>query len=86
MEMQNPDYSEQIYKVSPIYEKVFKATGDGFTGFTVFFDEDRFANHIRFFEKESYAEISEQVMQLHASYCDALNQQANPQRTSEKEQ
>ncbi len=78
MEMQNPDYNDQIYKVSPIYEKVFKATGDGFTGFTVFYGDDRFTNHIRFFEKETHAEISEQVLQLHAGYCQALK--GNPRQ------
>ncbi len=60
-----------IQRISPVYEKVFKPDGHGFTGFTIFYSGDGFANHIQFFEKDTYHQVTEQVSAIHTGYCNA---------------
>lgn len=75
-----------ILRISPVYEKVFKPDGHGFTGFTIFYSEDGFANHIQFFEKGTYKQISEQVSAIHAGYCKACHSvMENPELIDNKE-
>ncbi len=58
-----------VQRVSPIFEKVFSPSGEGFSGFTIFFGKDEFTNHILFFEKANHAQVSKQVEALREDYC-----------------
>lgn len=60
-----------IRRISPVFEKVFHPDGHGFSGFTIFYSEEGFSNHIQFFEKDTYKQITEQVSAIHAGYCKA---------------
>jgi hypothetical protein len=64
-----PNADRPIERVSRIFEKVFSPDGEGFTGFTVYYGGDLFANHIEFFTKDNRDEVVSQVETAHAVFC-----------------
>jgi len=77
MNMQELNSDKAIQRVSPIYEKVFSPEGNGFSGFTVYYAEDAFKNHIQFFEKNNHSQVMEQMETLRAIYCHTCQSEDN---------
>jgi len=79
MSVSEKNRKKTIHSISPIYEKVFSPNGDGFAGFTIFFAEDGFTNHIRFFEKDNHQQITKQVENMREVLCKSCKM--NPETT-----
>jgi len=57
-----------IKRISPVYDKVFLPQGDGFAGFTIYFSEESFTNHIQYFDKDTRVQVTDQVIAIHQRY------------------
>jgi len=60
-----------IKRISPVYDKVFLPKGDGFAGFTIYFSEESFTNHIQYFDRDTRSQVTEQVIAIHERYIKA---------------
>ncbi len=59
--------SKQI-QLSDIFERTYKPGGEGYIGFTVYLDHDKFKNYHEYYNQQNRIEVKDRVEQLYNQY------------------